>query len=64
MMPIVDGRVIEEEEFDKLADEIKKEYEEKSLIVQEQIMNTISTLDRVFQIKRYQNGNQMLLFLL
>ena len=47
MMPIVDGRVIEEEEFDKLADEIKKEYEEKSLIVQEQIMNTISQIKEI-----------------
>ena len=47
MMPIVDGRVIEEEEFDKLSDEIKKEYEEKSLIVQEQIMNTISQIKEI-----------------
>ena len=47
MMPIVDGRVIEEEEFDELADEIKKEYEEKSLIVQEQIMNTISQIKEI-----------------
>ena len=47
MMPIVEGRVIEEEEFDKLSDEIKKEYEEKSLIVQEQIMNTISQIKEI-----------------
>ena len=47
MMPIVDGRVIEEEEFDKLSDEIKKEYEEKSLIVQEQIMNIISQIKEI-----------------
>ena len=47
MMPIVDGRVIEEEEFDKLDDEIKKEYEEKSVIVQEQIMNVISKIKEI-----------------
>ena len=47
MMPIVDGRVVEEEEFEKLDDEIKKEYEEKSLIVQEQIMNVISKIKEI-----------------
>ena len=47
MMPIVNGKVIEEEEFEKLDDEIKKEYEEKSLIVQEQIMNAISRIKEI-----------------
>ena len=47
MMPIVNGRVIEEEEFEKLADEIKQEYEQKSLIVQEQIMNAISQIKEI-----------------
>ena len=47
MMPIVDGKVIEEAEFDKLEDEIKKEYEEKSVIVQEQIMNAISQIKEI-----------------
>ena len=47
MMPIVDGKVIKEEEFEKLADEIKKEYEEKSLLVQEQIMNAISQIKEI-----------------
>ncbi len=47
MMPIVNGEVIEEEEFDKLDDEIKKEYEEKSLIVQEQIMNVIGQIKEI-----------------
>ncbi len=47
MMPIVNGKVIEEEEFEKLADEIKQEYEEKSLIVQEQIMNAISQIKEI-----------------
>ena len=47
MMPIVDGRVIEEEEFENLDEEIKKEYEEKSVIVQEQIMNAISQIKEI-----------------
>jgi len=44
MMPIVDGKVIEEDDFDKLDESIKKQYEEKSTIVQSQIMETIGKL--------------------
>ena len=44
MMPVVEGKVIEEEEFDKLDDSIKKQYEEKSTIVQAQIMEVIGKL--------------------
>ena len=44
MMPVVDGKAIEEEEFDKLDDEIKQQYEDKSVIVQEQIMEVISQI--------------------
>jgi lon-related putative ATP-dependent protease len=45
MMPIVDGKVIKEEEFDKLDDEIKQEYEDTSLtIVQEQIIDVINQI--------------------
>ena len=47
MMPIVNGQVIEEEEFDKLDEEVKKEYEEKSVLVQEQIMNVISQIKEI-----------------
>ena len=47
MMPVVDGKVVQEEEFDKLADEVKKEYEEKSVYVQEQIMNVISQIKEI-----------------
>ena len=47
MMPIVDGKVIQEEEFDKLDDEIKKEYEEKSVVVQEQIMTVINLIKEI-----------------
>lgn len=44
MMPIVNGQAIEEAEFDKLDDEIKQQYEEKSVIVQEQIMDVIGKI--------------------
>ncbi len=44
MMPIYEGRTLEEAEFDKLDDSIKKQFEDKSTIVQEQIMNTISEI--------------------
>lgn len=44
MMPVVDGKVIEEDEFDKLDEDIKKKYEEKSTIVQAQIMEVIGKL--------------------
>lgn len=44
MMPVIEGKVIEEEEFDKLDDSIKKQYEERSTIVQAQIMEVIGKL--------------------
>ena len=47
MMPIMDGKVVPEEEFDKLDEIIKQEYESKSLIVQEQIMQAISTIKQI-----------------
>ena len=47
MMPVVDGKAIEEEEFDKLDEEIKKQYEEKSTIVQEQSMNVIGQIKEI-----------------
>ncbi len=47
MMPVVDGKAIEEEEFEKLDDSIKQEYEEKSVFVQEQIMQAISQIKEI-----------------
>lgn len=44
MMPIYEGRTLQEEEFNKLDDSIKQQYEDKSGIVQEQIMSTISEI--------------------
>ena len=47
MMPIVNGKTIEEEEFEKLDNDIKQEYEEKAAIVQEQIMNVIGKIKQI-----------------
>ena len=47
MMPMMDGKVIQEEEFDKLDENIKKEYEEKSVIVQQQIMGAINVIKQI-----------------
>ena len=47
MMPVIDGKVIQEEEFEKLEDKIKQEYEAKSVIVQQQIMDAISQIKQI-----------------
>ncbi|MCI8641089.1 MAG: AAA family ATPase [Clostridia bacterium] len=44
MMPVVNGKAIDEEEFDKLEDVIKQEYETKSVIVQEEVMKAIEQI--------------------
>jgi hypothetical protein len=46
MMPIYEGRTLEEEEFNKLDASVKQQFEEKSTIVQEQIMSVISEIKR------------------
>lgn len=47
MMPVIDGKAIEEAEFDKLDDKIKQEFEEKSNIVQEQIIEVIGEIKNI-----------------
>ncbi len=47
MMPVIDGKTIEEEEFDKLDEDVKKEFENKSNIVQEQIISVISEIKAI-----------------
>lgn len=47
MMPIVNGKAIEEEEFEKLPDNVKAQYEEKSVLVQEQIMSAIGKIKEI-----------------
>lgn len=47
MMPIVNGKVIEEEEFEQLDENVRNEYEEKAVIVQNQIMAAINKLKEI-----------------
>jgi len=47
MMPVIDGKAIEEDEFEKLDEEVKKEFEDKSSIVQEQIISVISEIKAI-----------------
>ena len=44
MMPVVNGKTLQEEEFEQLDEDVKKEYEDKSSIVQEQIISAISQI--------------------
>ncbi len=44
MMPIVNGKAIDENEFEKLDETLKQQYEEKSTIVQSQIMDAIEQI--------------------
>lgn len=44
MMPVIDGRPIEEEEFNKLDNKTKKTFEENSSIVQDQIIEAINQI--------------------
>ncbi|MCI9063341.1 MAG: AAA family ATPase [Clostridia bacterium] len=47
MMPVYEGQVLKEEEFDKLDEEIKNKYEEKSPIVQQMIMEAIGNVKEI-----------------
>ena len=47
MMPIVDGKPVEEEEFEKLDENVKQVYEQNSVIVQEQIMSVIGQIKEI-----------------
>ncbi len=47
MMPVIDGKTIEEDEFDKLDEDVKKDFEEKSNIVQQQIIEVISKIKEI-----------------
>ena len=47
MMPIVNGKTIAEDEFNKLDESIKKEFEDKSTIVQQHIMEAIGQIKSI-----------------
>ncbi len=44
MMPVLDGKALKEEEFDKLDENVKAQYEEKSGVVQQMIMDVIGQI--------------------
>ena len=44
MMPVMDGRTIEEQEFEKLDENIKQQFEEKSAAVQEQVFEVLNEI--------------------
>ncbi len=47
MMPVVDGKAIEEDEFEKLDASVKQVYEQNSAFVQEQIMEAIGQIKEI-----------------
>ena len=47
MMPVFEGKALKEEEFDKLEENIKSEYEQKSEIVQQMIMDAIGEIKSI-----------------
>ena len=47
MMPVYENKVLKEEEFEKLPEEIKQQYEEKSSIVQQMIMEVIGEIKQI-----------------
>ena len=47
MMPIINGKTIEQEEFEQLDDEIKQSFEDNSNIVQEQVLQVISEIKNI-----------------
>lgn len=47
MMPVLNGNTIAEEEFEKLDEETKKQFEDKSAIVQEQIFAAINEIKAI-----------------
>ena len=44
MMPVLDGKALKEEEYDKLDEELRNSYEEKSGVVQQMIMDVIGQI--------------------
>lgn len=47
MMPVINGKALAEEEFEKLDESVKKEFEDKSSIVQEQIFAAIAEIKAI-----------------
>lgn len=47
MMPVLDGKTLAEDEFEELDDSIKKEFEERSALVQEQIFQALGEIKAI-----------------
>ena len=47
MMPVMNGKAMPEEEFNKLDESVRKEYEDKSAIVQQHIMEAIGEIKAI-----------------
>ncbi len=47
MMPVLDGRTLAEEEFEELDESVKKEFEERSSLVQEQIFQALAEIKSI-----------------
>ncbi len=47
MMPVLDGRTLAEEEFDSLDENVKREFEERSNLVQEQIFQALAEIKAI-----------------
>ena len=47
MMPVLDGKTLAEDEFDELDESIKKEFEERSNLVQEQIFEALAEIKTI-----------------
>ncbi len=47
MMPVLDGKTIGEEEFDELDESVKREFEERSALVQEQIFEALAEIKAI-----------------
>ncbi|MBR3003128.1 MAG: AAA family ATPase [Clostridia bacterium] len=50
IMPILEGKALREEEFDKLDDEIKNSFGEKSEVVQQMIMDVIGKIKQIERV--------------
>ena len=47
MMPVLDGKTLIEEEFDELDESVKREFEERSSLVQEQIFQALAEIKSI-----------------
>ena len=44
MMPVLDGKTLEEEEFEALDEAVKRDFEERSVLVQDQVLEALASI--------------------